>query len=421
MPGDIRRAFRFDIAVDLVNKLGVCVGRYRVVECTMQIKTFKYRLYPTPAQEKLLTQVLSVCRHWYNMCLAERKYAYELEGRSVSKFDQNKTAPKYRAAFPKAQAVFSQTMQVVCDDVDKAFQAFFRRVTAGETAGYPRFKGATYFDSFGFPQYGTGIKIDGRRLKIFGVGRVRVRWHRPIEGKVKTVRIRRTAGAWYACFSCELADPVALPATGQDMGLDLNLENLLTDSQGRRVESPKYYRQAQHDLRLAQRSLQRKQKGSKHYRKALLKVQRLHEHIKNQRQDLLNKVAHVYTQDNDLIALEDLRIPNMVRNRHLSKSILDQGWGYLRNRLVVKAANAGRLLVLVDPAYTSQTCSCCGELFPNLSLAVRWVTCSACGLSLARDHNAAINILKRASPGWDTSVGPNVDARGHACPRSPRL
>ncbi len=375
----------------------------------MQLKTFKYRLYPTATQEKWLVQVVDVCRHWYNMCVAERKVAWELEQRTVSRFDQNKVAPKYRAAFPKASAVFSQTMQVVCDDVDKAFQAFFRRVKAGETPGYPRFKGRQHFDSFGFPQYGSGVRIDGRRLKLFGVGRVRVRWHRPIEGKVKTVRIRRCAGQWYACFSCEVPDPLPLPETGQPIGIDLNVENLLTDSQGKRVESPKHYRKAQHSLRLAQRGLQRKVKGSQNRRKALLKVQRLHEHVTNQRQDALNKIAHTYTTDYDLIALEDLRIQNMVRNHRLSKSILDQGWGYLRQRFVVKAANAGRQLVLVNPAYTSKSCSNCGQLFQDFTLSVRWVTCE-CGLSLARDHNAALNILKRAITGRDTSVGHNVGA-----------
>jgi putative transposase len=375
----------------------------------MQLKTFKYRLYPTPAQEKLLTQVLDVCRYWYNMCIEDRKIAWELEKRSVTKVEQEKTGIRYRATFPRAKAVFSQTMQVVCDDVDKAFQAFFRRIKAGETPGYPRFKGYQHFDSFGFKQYGAGVKIDGRRLRLFGVGRVRVRWHRPIEGKIKTARIRRIAGQWFVCLSCELPDPVALPETGQLVGIDLNVENLLTDSTGKRVESPKYYRQAQRDLRLAQRALQRTKKGSKNRRKALQRVQRWHEHIKNQRQDLLNKVAHAYVQANDLIALEDLRIPNMVRNHHLSKSILDQAWGYLRNRFVAKAANAGRQLVLVDPAYTSKTCSCCGQLFQDFDLSIRWVTCD-CGLSLARDHNAAINILKRATTGRDTSVEHNVGA-----------
>jgi putative transposase len=373
----------------------------------MQRKTFKYRLYPTPCQARLLTQVLDVCRHWYNMCIEDRKLAWELEGRSVTKDQQEKTGIHYRRTFPKAQAVYSQTMQVVCDDVDKAYQAFFRRVKAGEKPGYPRFKGYNHFDSFGFKQYGSGIKIDGRRLKIFGVGRVRVRWDRPIEGKSKTVRIRRVAGKWYACFSCELPDPLPLEPTGRQVGIDLNVENLLTDSIGQRRESPKYYQKAQRDLRIAQRSVQRKKNGSKNRRKAILRVQRLHEHIKNQHQDLLNKVAHDYTLAFDLIALEDLRITNLVRNRHLSKSILDAGWGYLRNRLTVKAANAGRTVVLVDPAYTSKTCSCCGQLFQDFNLSTRWVTCD-CGLSLARDHNAAINILKRATTGWDTPLPLNV-------------
>ncbi len=374
----------------------------------MQHKTFKYRLYPTPPQARLLAQVLDVCRHWYNMCIEDRKLAWELERRSVTKGQQEKTAIRYRAAFPKAQAVYSHTMQVVCDDVDKAYQAFFRRVKAGETPGYPRFKGYYHFDSFGFKQYGSGIKIDGRRLKIFGVGRVRVRWDRPIEGTIKTVRIRRNAGKWYACFSCEVPDTPPLAPTGRQVGIDLNVENLLTDSTGERRESPKYYRKAQRDLRKAQRAVQRKQRGSQNRRKAILRVQRLHEHIKNQRQDLLNKVAHDYTRAFDLIALEDLPITNMVRNRHLSKSIGDAGWGYLRNRLTVKAANAGRTIVLVNPAYTSKICSCCGQLFPSLTLSERWINCDGCGLSLARDHNAAIHILKRATTGWDTSVPINV-------------
>ena len=344
------------------------------------------------------------------MCIEDRKVAYDLEGRSVTKVDQEKTGIRYRAAFPKAQAVFSQTMQVVCDDVDNAFKAFFRRVTGGQTPGYPRFKGYRYFDSFGFKQYGSGIRTDGRRLKIFGIGRVRVFWHRPVEGTIKTARIRRTAGQWFVCLSCELSEPVALAPTGQQIGIDLNVENLLTDSDNHRVESPNNYRQAQADLRLAQRRLQRKVKGSRNRRKALRRVQRLHEHVTHQRQDLLNKIAYTYTQGYDFIALEDLRIANMVRNHHLSKSILDQGWAYLRHCLVAKAANAGRHLVLVDPAYTSKTCSTCGHLFQDLTLSDRWVTCSHCGLSLARDHNAAKNILQRAITGWDTSVGHNVGA-----------
>ncbi len=151
-----------------------------------------------------------------------------------------------------------------------------------------------------------------------------------------------------------MPDPNPLEPTGQAIGIDLNVENLLTDSEDRRVASPKYYREAQRALRLAHRSLQRKKPGSKNRRKALLRVRALHAHVKNQRQDVLHKEAHYYMMRYDLIGLEALRIPNMVRTHHLSKSILDQGWGYLRNRFMAKAANAGRHIVLVDPAYTPQ-------------------------------------------------------------------
>src|SRR5215216_6353429 len=146
------------------------------------LKTFQYRLYPTGAQERQMCAVLNVCRNWYNMCLAERKWAWKLEQRSVNKHDQIKQARLYRQTFPQAKTVFSQTLQSVAVDVSKAFDAFFRRVKAGEVPGYPRFKGRIHFNSFNFPQFGVGAKLDGRRLKLFGIGRLRVRWHRAMEG-----------------------------------------------------------------------------------------------------------------------------------------------------------------------------------------------------------------------------------------------
>lgn len=351
-------------------------------------------------------QVLNVCRHFYNMCLEERKLAYEFEQRSVKKADQEKMAIRYRQTFPQAPIVFSQTLQTVADDLDKAFQAFFRRVKAGEKAGYPRFKPRQRFRSFAFKQYGFGVKIDGRRLRLFGIGRVAVRWHRPIEGTIKTVRIVHEAGRWYACFTCEVPDALELPETRRSIGIDVNVENLFTTSNGERVENPKFYRQAQAKLRILQRSLQRKQKGGKNRKKALLQVQRWHEHIANQRKDFAHKLSFILVQNCDLIALEELNVQNMVRNHRLSKRILDSGWYLFRQLLTYKAANAGREIVLVNPAYTSKTCSCCGAIFEDLKLSDRWVEC-ACGLSLARDHNAAINILKRA--GWDASVSANVE------------
>lgn len=369
------------------------------------LKTFKYRLYPTPAQERCLFNTLAVCRHFYNMCLEDRKLAYQLEGRSVSKSEQEKMAIRYRQTFPQAKTVFSQTLQTVADDLDKAFKAFFRRVKAGEKPGYPRFKGRNRFHSFAFKQFGVGAKLDGRRLKLFGIGRVAVRWHRPIEGDIKTLRVVHKAGQWFACLSCDVPDKAPLPETGRTIGIDVGVSALITTSEGEQVGHPQFYRDGQKKLRQLQRSLARKKQGGKNRRKALLQVQRQHEHVKNQRADFAHKLSQALVQNYDRIACEDLKIRNMARNHHLSKSILDAGWGIFKQLLTSKAVDAGREVVFVDPAYTSKCCSNCGTLFQDFDLSTRWVEC-ACGLSLDRDHNAAINILRKA--GWDAPAIANV-------------
>lgn len=374
-------------------------------DSSARCKVFKYRLYPSDAQEKNLFRVLNCARHLYNMALAERKYAWQVEGRRVSVAETEQLAKRYRATFPYAQQMFSQTAQSVVKQVDGAYQAFFRRVKAGEKPGYPRFKSRRRFHSFEFKQFGSGAALDGKRLKLFGIGRVPVRWHRPVEGTIKTVRILHRAGKWYACFVCEVPGQPELPKTERWIGLDVGVASLITTSHGEKVEHPQFYRAAHQKLRALQRSLARKKKGSTNRRKALRRVQRQHEHVKNQRTDFAHQLSHALVQRYDGMALEDLRVSHMVRNHHLSKSILDSGWSMFRQFLTYKAENAGREIAFVDPAYTSQGCSNCGTLFQVFDLSTRWVEC-ACGLSLDRDHNAAINILNRA--GWDTSVQPDV-------------
>jgi putative transposase len=355
------------------------------------LKAYKYRLYPSKAQQLFLEQTVETCRRWYNTCLAERKEAYENEKRSVSKFEQLRKVRELKQSNPDAENVHSHILQIVVQDLDKASQSFFRRVKAGETAGYPRFKGKNRFDSFGLKEYGNGFKIEGRRLKLSGIGRLRVRWYRTIEGEIKTVRIRRQAGKWYACFACEVNEQ-PLQLTGQCVGVDVGVHHLLATSDNEVVDNPRWYRNAQAKLRILQRTVSRRAKGGSNRRKAVLALQCQHEYIANSRKDFLNRLAHSLIARYDFIALEDLQIKGMVRNRHLSKSILDAGWGYLKQRLADKAVEAGRQLVLVNPSYTSKTCSSCGVLFEGLSLADRWIECS-CGLSMDRDVNAALNTL----------------------------
>ncbi len=158
-------------------------------ESSKSIQVFKYRLYPSHVQEQNLYRVLDYARNLYNMALAERKYAYQLEGRKVTLADTEQLAKRYRATFCCEAILFSQTAQSVVKQVDLAYQSFFRRVKAGQKPGYPRFKGRNRFNSFEFKQFGNGAQLDGKRLKLFGIGRVSVRWHRPIAGTIKTVRI----------------------------------------------------------------------------------------------------------------------------------------------------------------------------------------------------------------------------------------
>jgi putative transposase len=302
------------------------------------------------------------------MALAERKYAYQLEGRAVTLADTEQMAKHYRATFPYADQLFSQTAQSVVKQVDSAFQAFFRRLKAGERkSGYPRFKGRNRFNSFEFKQFGNGARLNGRRLKLYGIGRVRVRWHRPLEGTIKTVQIVHQAGQWYACFTCEVPTPSPLPKTGKRVGLDMGVTALITTSEGEMVDNPRWYREGQAQLRRCQRRLARAKQGSKNRHKRLRAVQRRHMHVAHQRADFLNKLVHQLVQRYDGIALEDLRIRNLVRNYRYSKSILDAGWGYFREHLRVKAASAGRQVAVVDAPHTSDTCFRCKTPFENFT------------------------------------------------------
>lgn len=365
------------------------------------LKAMAYRLYPSKSQQCGLDRTLETCRRWYNTCLAARKDAYQSEQRTISKYEQLRQVKTYKASNPFAGPVHSHVLQTVVQDLDKAFQAFFRRVKAGEEPGYPRFKGHDRFRSFGFKEAGNGFKVDGRRVKITGIGRVAVRWHRPLLGTVKTLRLVRKAGKWYAVFAC-VVGPEPLPQTGREVGLDVGLSSLITTSDGEHIAHPACYRTAQRRLRVAQRRVARRKKGGTNRRKAVVMLQREHEHIANQRRDVLCKISHRLLTAYDRVAVEDLRIRNMVKNHHLSKSILDAGWGLFAAHLTSKAANAGREVVFVHPAYTSKTCHACGQIALYLPLSMRVFRCP-CGYVADRDENAARNILRLGQSRWATS------------------
>ena len=354
-------------------------------------KAYKYKLKPTPEQARQLETVLWRCRTLYNTALEERITAYRRCGVTLTCYQQQAELPDLKAAFPEYADIHSQVLQDVLTRLDKTYQAFYRRVKAGQTPGFPRFQGRNRYHSFTYKQYGNGARLDNGFLVLSKIGRVAVRWSRPLEGTPKTVTVSQEADGWYAVISCADVPAQPLPPTGRETGIDVGLKVFLITADGLIVENPRNYRKAEHAIAKAQRRVDRRKKGSKRQKKARVHVAKKHQKVQRQRADFHHKTALSLLRTYDTIYLEDVRVANMVRNRHLAKSISDAGWAQFRTILEAKAACAGRRVVAVPPAYTSQDCSGCGARIPK-SLSVRTHVCTNCGLVMDRDENAARNI-----------------------------
>jgi putative transposase len=370
-------------------------------------KTFKYKLQPTSDQERALAFVVRRCCELYNAALQERRDAWQKCGVNITVATQSAELPAIKDVRPEYRDVHSQVLQDVLTRLDRAFQAFFGRVTAGETPGYPRFQGANRYHSFTYKQFGNGATVDNGFLVLSKIGRVAVRWSRPLEGAVKTVTVSHEADGWYACFSCEGVPTRPLPATRSDTGIDLGLESFATLSDGTQIANPRLFLIAERRLKRAQRRVARRKRGSQRRRKAVRLLARAHQQVRRARADFHHKTALSLVRQYDTIYHEDLQTANLLRSHHLAKAIADAGWGAFLRILAFKAACAGKRVVAVPPAYTSQLCSGCGVLVYK-GLSVRWHTCPDCGTSLHRDHNAARNIERagqalRGAVAWATA------------------
>ena len=308
----------------------------------------------------------------------------------------------------------SQVLQDVLFRVERAFRAFFRRV-AGKSgkAGYPSFKSEGRYDSITYPQE-PGFSIRDGKLALSKIGHIRMKMHRPAEGRMKMCTVVRDSGHWYACISveCEARTRTARPS-GRHIGIDTGVTSFAVLSDGTRIENPMYLTRSLKKLYRLQKGLSRKKKDSANRKKAKLLVTRVHRAIRNQRADFQHRLSRTIVDQYGAITVEDLKVRNMVRNRHLARSISDAGWGSFLMKLAYKAEEAGRLFEKVPPHGTSQMCSGCGGKVPK-SLSVRTHRCPHCGLVLDRDHNAAINILRRSTVGATGSY-----ARGEAALSGP--
>ena len=381
-------------------------------------RSYKFLLRLTRNQVAALEACLEDTRQLYNAALEERREAWR-KGVSVSFYTQDAQLKEIRKADPEQYGRWS----FMCESaairrLDRAFKAFFRRVKSGEAPGYPRFKGRGWWDSVEW-RNGDGAKWDSvphptvTRVRLMGIGHVRVHQHRAVKGIVKTVTVKREGSRWFVVLSCDDVPAEPLPATGAAVGIDLGIASFLTDSGGTHVPNPRHLAASAEHLASAQRALARKKRGGKRRKKAVARVAALHGKVRRGRLDHAHKTALALVRDNDLIVHEALQVANMTRRAKprpaedgsfepngaaaktgLNKSINDAGWGIFLSVLCGKAESAGRTVIAVNPRHTSQRCAECGHVAAGNRVSQAAFRCLSCGHRAHADVNAAINILR---------------------------
>lgn len=377
-------------------------------------RTFKYLLRPTARQADALTAMLDDHRHMYNAALQERRDAYRMRGVSIRYGDQSAQLKDIRRADPDGQGRWSfSSQQATLRRLNRAFDAFFRRVRAGQAPGFPRFKGAGWFDTVDWPTDRDGCRwdsvVDQHRVYLQGVGHIRVHQHRELAGRVKTISVKREGRRWYVVLSCDDVPAQPLPTTERAVGIDLGIASFLTTSDAEQVDNPRHLRAAAEKLTRAQRALSRCKRGSTRRRKARTRVAAIHGKVRRQRLDHAHKTANRLVAHHDVICHEALRIGNMSRSARgtveapgsrvaqkagLNRSILDAGWGVFLSILTAKAESAGRTLIAVDPRNTSRRCPDCGHIAAENRVTQAEFRCVRCGLESHADLVGAVNILR---------------------------
>ncbi|MFX0163106.1 MAG: RNA-guided endonuclease InsQ/TnpB family protein [Candidatus Hodarchaeota archaeon] len=366
--------------------------------------SYKFRLYPSPEQEKRLLWTLEKCRFVYNKML---------EGLNQQQHRPNwlklqNSIPALKEKNPELKKVYSKVLQYESYRLFSNLRALARLKKNGKKVGKLRFKGKGWFKTFTYNQSGFKIIETGKRydlLHLSKMGDIKIRMHRKVkegkgkrkgEGKekIKQVTVKRyCSGRWYAFVCCEQTVPDKKEVE-KVVGIDVGIIHYVTDTEGRQVEPPFYLNKSLKSLRKKQRKLSRKKKGSNNYKKQKVKVARIHEKIKNQRDDFLHKLSRFYVQNYDFIAVEKLNVNSLIRTSYNARNIMDSSWNRFKQFLSFKAERAGKMVVEVDPRGTSQECYRCGKEVKK-SLAVRTHKCPFCGLEIDRDYNSAFVVFKR--------------------------
>ena len=361
------------------------------INCRTLFKSYKYRIFPTVAQQEQLSNIFGQVRFVYNLGLETKITAYATNKTNVNCFELNKQITDLKNEVEWLDAP-SQALQMTMRNLDNAYHAFFRG------AGFPKFKSKHSKQSFQLPQ-GIRFSDDNKEIFIPKLKWVGIDLHRELpEGCIiKTTTISKTTtNKYYVSILVDTQKeiPSKVKITEQSsVGIDLGIKDFAITSDGKKFENKDFLKSTQRRLRIAQRSLSRKVKGSIHYDKQKLVLSLLHEKVRNQRVNYLHQISSFLINNYDTVCLEDLAVKNMVKNHNLARAISDMGWSEFRSMLEYKAEWQGKNIRVIgrfDPS--SKTCSCCGKINKELKLSQREWVCQGCETTHDRDVNAAINI-----------------------------
>ncbi len=360
------------------------------------LKAFKFRLYPNKLQAELINKHLGSNRFVYNHFLAKRIELYKENQKTLTYNQCANSLPKLKKEFEWLKEIDSISLQQTLRNLDLAYQNFFREIKKGnKNQGFPKFKSKKdNRKSYRTNVTNNNIRVEGNKIKLPKLGLVKFAKSKEVDGIIKNVTISIVpSGKYFISILCEVPELVKLPASPNNIGIDLGIKDFAITSEAEIIDNPKYYHRYEKKLAKLQRQLSRKKKGSRNRNKARIKVARLHEKITNTRTDFLQKLSTRLINENQIICLEDLNIEGMVKNHKLAKSISDVSWNSFAIMLNYKAEWYGREIVVIDRYYpSSKLCNICGWKYNDLNLSIRNWECPECNTNHNRDVNAAINI-----------------------------